>query len=266
MLATNSTLEMVRLGDVCCCVDVDKVWSLLAQERYAGVFQRLHILWPDELLPVLTVLIYREACPPELFFGFSSSVDEGVLREFFHAVAENKTLRRLYIESDVFDALANGIASVVKSTRTLREIFNMTGEKPVGEHQLITILNALKENSSITDFTMGVETVTPEIATSLSELLTANKALRKLVLCWESRTSSRAGEVIVQGLRANYTLTELALCAKFDENITRDIEELLKRNRWILAKAVDFVISGGDVSDQAGPVCTEASALKRWLC
>ncbi|KAH7976717.1 hypothetical protein HPB52_018533 [Rhipicephalus sanguineus] len=84
MLATNRTLEMVHLGEVC-CGEVDKVWSLLAQERYAGVFQRLQIVWPDELLSVLTALIRREACSPTLYVRITSSVDEGVLREFFEA-------------------------------------------------------------------------------------------------------------------------------------------------------------------------------------
>ncbi|KAL1421576.1 hypothetical protein MTO96_023011 [Rhipicephalus appendiculatus] len=183
---------MVRLGDVC-CVEVDEVRSLLAEERYAGVFRRLQIVWPDELLSDLNELLRREACSPELFVRVTSSVNKRVLREFFDAVAQNKTVRRLYFESDVFDALANGIASVVKSSRTLREILSATVEKPVNAHQLITILNALKENSSITDFTMCVETVTRKIATSISELLTVNKALSSLVVCEESCISSRAG-------------------------------------------------------------------------
>ncbi|KAL1421582.1 hypothetical protein MTO96_023017 [Rhipicephalus appendiculatus] len=82
MLVSNSTLELVSLGDVC-CMEGDKVWSLLAEERYAGVFQRLQIVWPDELLSVLNELIRREACSPELFVRVTSSVDEGVLRGVF---------------------------------------------------------------------------------------------------------------------------------------------------------------------------------------
>ncbi|KAH7975739.1 hypothetical protein HPB52_004659 [Rhipicephalus sanguineus] len=253
MLVTNRALEMVSLGEVC-CVEFDKVWSLLAEERYASVFQRLEIVWPDELLSVLTVLIRREACSPTLSVRISSSIDEGVLREFFAAVATNKTLRRLHFESDVFDALANGIASVVKSTGTVREIWSVTEGQTCTQHQLITILNALKENSSITDFIMHTETVTPEVAMSLSELLAANKALRELHLCEESDISARAGQTILQGLWANYTLTELTVCSEFDANdITRDIEAILNRNSRILRKAVHFVISGGDVSDQVGP-------------
>ncbi|KAH7975744.1 hypothetical protein HPB52_004664 [Rhipicephalus sanguineus] len=253
MLATNRTLEMVRLGEVC-CGEVDEVWSLLAQERYASVFQRLEIEWPDELLSVLTVLIRREACSSTLSVRITSSVDERVLREFFQAVATNKTLRELNFESDAFDALANGIASVVKSTGTLREIFSATEVKRGNEHKLITILNALKENSSITHFTMWAETVTPQAATSIAELLAANKALRDLHLCGESRISPSAGEIILQGLWVNYTLTELTVCSELDANdITRDIEAILNRNYRILRKAVDFVISGGDVNDQFGP-------------
>ncbi|KAH7976499.1 hypothetical protein HPB52_014757 [Rhipicephalus sanguineus] len=264
MLATNRTLEMVHLGEVR-CGEVVKVWSLLAQERYAGVFQRLQVVWPDELLSLLTVLIRREVCAPTVSAGVTSSIDEGVLREFFDAVAENKTLRRLYFDSEVFDALANGIAFVVKSTRTLWEIHVTMEAQRGSEYQLITILNALKENSSITHFAMCIEMVTPEVSTSLAELLAANKALTDIYLCEESNISPTAGQTILQGLRANYTLTELGVCSKFDENnTTRDIEALLKRNFRILEQAADFVISGGDVSDQVGPY-----ALKKvhsWLC
>ncbi|KAH7976503.1 hypothetical protein HPB52_014761 [Rhipicephalus sanguineus] len=249
MLATNRTLEMVHLGEVC-CGEVVKVWALLAQKRYAGVFQRLQVMWPDELLSVLTVLIRREVCTPTVSVGVTSSIDEGVLREFFHAVAENKTLRRLHFHSEVFDALANGMASIVKSTRTLREMYGMMGVQRGSEYQLITILNALKENSSITHFAMCVETVTPEVATSLAELLAANKTLRDIYLCEESNISPTAGQTILQGLRANYTVTELRVCWMFDENdTTRDIEALLKRNFRILEQAAGSVISGGDVSD-----------------
>lgn len=252
MLAINSTLEVVRRGDAC-HVEANKVWSLLAQERYADVFQRLQIVWTDELLSVLTELIRREACSFELSVRVTSSVDEEVLREFFDVVAENKTLIRLHLDSEVFDALANGIASLVKRTRTLREILSATVDKPVSAHQLITILNALKENSSITHFTMCVETVTRKIATSLSELLTVNKALSSLLVCEESCISSAAGEIVLRGLRVSYTLTELGVCAKFDENdTTRDIEALLNRNRGILEQAAD-IVRGSDVSNQVGP-------------
>ncbi|KAL1479295.1 hypothetical protein MTO96_015936 [Rhipicephalus appendiculatus] len=266
MLAINRTLEIVRLTHVG-CEEVDKVWSVLAQERYAGVFERLDIVWPDELLPVLTELLRREACYPALAVKVTSSVDEGVLREFFDAAAQHKTLRRLYFESDVFDALANGIASVVKSTRTIREIYSTMEVQRGNEHQLITILNALKENTSITDFAICVETVTPEVATSLAELLAANKSLREIHLCVESDISPRIGKTILQALWANYALTELTVCATFDENdITHDIEALLNRNFRILLKAVDFVITGGDESDQISlnrePVKPASGALK----
>lgn len=246
LLALNSTLALVSLGDVC-RVEADEVWSLLAHERYAGVFQRLQIVWPDELLSVLTILMRRQACSRELSVRITSSVNKGILREFFEAVAESMTLRRLDFESDVFDEFASGIASVLNTTRTLRDIYSEKEVRRGSEHQMVTILNALKENTSVTEFTMYVETVTPEVATSLAELLAANKALREVHLCEESGISPRVGETILQGLMANYTLTELTVCSLYDDNdITRKIEALLNRNFEILEKAADFVISGGE--------------------
>ncbi|KAL1421572.1 hypothetical protein MTO96_023007 [Rhipicephalus appendiculatus] len=67
------------------------------------------------------------------------------------------------------------------------------------ERQLIRVLRALKENSSIMDFTMSVDLVTPEIATSLSELLAENNALNDIQLCGESRVSQSELETIPAG-------------------------------------------------------------------
>ncbi|KAL1421569.1 hypothetical protein MTO96_023004 [Rhipicephalus appendiculatus] len=94
MLASNTTLEVVDIREVC-PVDKDDVLSLLLEERYANVFKRLQIVWPEELLPELTTLIRRQACCPWLSVTVTSAVDEGVLEDFFDTVAADKALRGL---------------------------------------------------------------------------------------------------------------------------------------------------------------------------
>ncbi|KAH6922563.1 hypothetical protein HPB50_015788 [Hyalomma asiaticum] len=186
MLASNTTLQLNL--DEACFVDKEIVSFLLSQDRYSEVFKRLDVLWHQDVLPDLTMLIRREACYPELRVSVSSSVDQGVLKEFFDAIAAGKTIRRVnfYRNGDTFDALADGIAFAVQRTTTIREIVNDMDVARGKEHQLIRVLDALKENRSVTHFTMRAESITPEIATSLSELLAVNVVLWKIDVCKDS--------------------------------------------------------------------------------
>ncbi|XP_049513601.1 uncharacterized protein LOC119465845 isoform X8 [Dermacentor silvarum] len=261
MLASNSTLQMVDLFDVC-PVEKDQVSRLLEQELYASVFKRLRIVWPEQLLPQLTRLLREQACNPELSVSVTSSVDEAILREFFDAVAEDTTLRMLqfYPREDVFDALADGIASVVKRTKTLQEICNAMCVQQGKERQLVSVLDALKENHSVTRFTMYAELLTAEIATSLSELLAVNNTLNDVAICEYWGILPEEVETILKGLRNNYTLTGLMVSWDPDDSdgIT-EMEELLERNVRLQKKAAEFVVSGcGDVSDEEG-----ADALRK---
>ncbi|XP_054925146.1 uncharacterized protein [Dermacentor andersoni] len=255
MLASNSTLELVDLFDVC-PAEKDQVSRLLETELYASAFKRLLILWPEQLLPQVTRLLRQQACNPELSVSVTSSVDEVVLREFFDAVAADTTLRMLhfYPSEDLFDALADGIASVVKRTNTLREIRNLMRVQNGKEHQLISILEALKENRCVTNFTMYIESLTAEIATSLSELLAVNNTLNDVAICEYWGILPDQVETILQGLRKNYTLTGLMVSWDPDDSDgISEMEELLKRNIRLQKKAAEFVISGsGDVSDVEG--------------
>ncbi|KAL1421586.1 hypothetical protein MTO96_023021 [Rhipicephalus appendiculatus] len=183
MLATNSTLDLVDLKYVCPVKKDDVCW-LMAQKRYAGVFKRLGILWTEELLPELAALIHRQACCPTLFVSLTSSVDEGVLGEFSNALATDAALRRLFNEADM--AVANalderfdegGPDSALRET-VLHQIWSGMGVNRGEERHLVSILDALKTNCSIEQFTTWAVMVTPELATSLSELLTVNDTLK----------------------------------------------------------------------------------------
>ncbi|KAH6922045.1 hypothetical protein HPB50_008037 [Hyalomma asiaticum] len=253
MLASNPTLEL-NLDEVC-SVDKEKVSSLLAQDRYSEVFKRLDIAWPEDLLPELTMLIRREATFPDLYVSVASSVEQGVLKQFFDAVAAGKTIRRLvfYQNGDTFDALADGIAFAVERTTAIQEIENDMGVARGKEHQLIHVLDALKENRSVTKFTMRAELITPAIATSLSELLAVNDVLWKIDVCGNPDVSPDELNTILKGLRSNYTLTDLMVCEDTDklEEVV-EMQALLDRNFLLVQKAADFVISGGDVNDDEG--------------
>ncbi|KAH6922041.1 hypothetical protein HPB50_008033 [Hyalomma asiaticum] len=254
MLESNSTLREVRLND-CCRVEKAKVSALLAEERYADIFKRIDIVWPEELLPELTMLIRREACSPRLTVKVSSSVDEGLLEDFFQAVAADKKLYSLYFDDvgNTFDALAHGIAFVVKRTKTLRELTNSMAVRHGEEHQLQCILDALKENRSINHFDMCTEMVTSEIATSLSGLLAVNDALMYINIGEDPDISASNVEIILQGLRSNYALTYLIFCSDEDDlEGVLEVNALLRRNLVLITKARNFVLCGGDANDTEG--------------
>ncbi|KAH8031953.1 hypothetical protein MRX96_014526 [Rhipicephalus microplus] len=263
MLTANTTLEVVDLFDSC-LVEAEKVSALLEQDLYKDVFKRLRILWPEELLPILTGLIRRKACWHELSVCVSASVDRGILQEFFDAVAEDTTATLLHFypnEDSTFDELSDGIASVVKSTKTLQKIQNLMHVTRGNEQQLIDVLDALKDNRSVTSFNMHSDALTPELATSLSELLAVNDTLNEVLVCEYYDITGDILATILEGLRQNYTVTLLMVSWDPDDDIegVPEMKELLKRNARLHEKAADFVSAGGDPKKDA----EGADALKK---
>ncbi|XP_077497581.1 uncharacterized protein LOC144108177 [Amblyomma americanum] len=184
LLSVNSTLELVDLFDTC-SMEEEKVSFLFEQDLFADVFKRMLVLWKQEFLPQITRLVHEGRNYSQVSVAVTASVDKDLLREFFDAVASSKTLRVLhfYPSYNCFDEVADGVASVVKRTTTLKVVQNLMHVEEGCEQQLLRLLNALKENRSVTNFTMYVELLTPEIATSLSELLAVNDALRDMEVC-----------------------------------------------------------------------------------
>ncbi|KAL1421567.1 hypothetical protein MTO96_023004 [Rhipicephalus appendiculatus] len=193
VLASNSTLEMVNLTN---------------------------------LLPELTALLRKEGCCPELSVSVTSSARNVVLRKFFEALAADKTLRVLRFPSneDTFEAFADGIVSVLKSTTTLREVRIAMCVDSAQAHQIVGIFDALKQNHSVAKVTINAETVTPEIATSLSELLAVNNTLNDVVIFNYSGISPGEMETIVKASKTNYTLINFVVHSQShdSEGIPRD--------------------------------------------
>ncbi|KAL1448757.1 hypothetical protein MTO96_044009, partial [Rhipicephalus appendiculatus] len=265
MLANNTTLEVVNLKYVF-PVHKDKVCWLMAQERYAGVFKRLDILWPEELLPELSALIRRQACFPALFVSVSSFVNEGVIREFSDAVAADTRIRGLVIESDmnVVDALQDmfdaGGTAFARRKIVLRQIWRDRGPNRGKHSHLVPILDALKRNRSIEQFVTWSAMVTQEMATSLSESLAVNDKLNVLHVYNYWEISPDEIQTILKGLRANCTLTDLRVLWDADHcEGMLEVDALLQINVALVKKAAHFVVSGTDLSD----VVTGADVLKK---
>lgn len=254
LLALNPNVQLVSLCDAC-PVEKKAVSFLLEQDRYAGVFNRLKIQWPADLLSELTSLVRGRGCYPELSVTVASWVPGPVLREFFDALAADTALRelRFHAREDAFDTFAVAVVSVLKNTTTLREI---SIGVCLGLHlfdRLIGMLNALKQNRSVSKFTVRTGALMPEIATSLSELLAVNNTLNEVAFFNYGGISPREVRIIANGLKTNYTLTRLMVhCYSDDCEEMRYMAALLERNVSLRNKAAEFVILGADVSDREG--------------
>lgn len=241
-LAVNSTLELVDLFDTC-STEKDQV-TLLSQQD-GCLFERLYILWSEELLPLVTRLVREGRHGPDLSVSVTASVDKDILREFFDAVAANTTLRLLhfYPSDECFDELADGIASVVKRTTTLKEVQNLMHVAEGREQQLVRVLDALRENRSVTCFSMYVELLRVDAATALSRLLKANDTLTSVSVCEYWGITSDIVGIILEGLRQNNTVTSLMVSWDPDDDVAgiAEMEQLLKRNACLLEQPGECV-------------------------
>lgn len=258
MLASNSTLQLVDVRDSF-PIERDMVSSLLAQEEHAGVFKRICIEWPEQLLPELTELIRNEACCPKLHVIVSSFVDERVLREFLDAVVAFNGLLELHIfpnhgQQSPFErkhnVVAQRIASLLRRTTTLREI---SCYMHADQRHLIPILHALKRNTSVTKFVIDAVALTGELMKSLSKLLVVNKTLVYVCILYSIGGLPREVEDVLQALKTNYTLTTLDFGIYSDHYPqVHEINVLLQRNVLLKNRAAQFVTTGADINDEEG--------------
>lgn len=252
-LVVNSTLELVDLSDV--DMQEEDVLLLCGEDRYADTFRRVYTVWRQQFLPQLTKLLRENRHWSDVSVKVTASVRVDLLEDFFSALAENNTVRTLhfYPSGKTFDALADGLAHVLRRTSTITTIRNLMRVEEDGR-ALAKVISALTDNSSVTDFTMVADVLTPDICSSLSELLIINKTLTSVNICECEKIAAEDMRVILGGLSENYTLTDVTVVcdADDDEEEASDIEGLLERNRRLLNRAAQFVKRGGDVTDFEG--------------
>lgn len=237
MLTVNSTLELVEVLGL--DTELEEVEVLFEGERYAEVFRRIYIRWEQDCLPHLSRLLREDRHCSEVSIDVAASVPKDCLREFFDAVAGNATVQTLQFgpNGNTFDALTDGLVSLLTRTTTLSRVQSLM---PLDrDESLVRVLNALKENHSVTSITMNVEVLTADIATSLAELLGTNSTLSDVNLYGHCKIESGVLDIILEALRNNHTLTNLGgVEAGIEEHdAMSEIEELLNRNSRLLYRA-----------------------------
>ncbi|KAH6922560.1 hypothetical protein HPB50_015785 [Hyalomma asiaticum] len=253
--AFNSTLEFVNLTHTCAGRNV---LLLFEQHPCASVFRRLRIDWPMDMLSELAMLACTQTHFPTLSLAMTRAFGEIALREFFEAVAENKTLRELsvWVDHDP-NEFSSDPDRRPHALEARRPAWLMAGDVEAAERQLVHAFCALKKNRTITKLAMsGLFVMTPAMATSLSELLAANNSLKDVdVIGME--VQPREAETLLRGLRANFTVTGFTVCRNPDgSDIIREMRAILQRNVALEIKAAEVVIAG--VTDGEG-----VDALKR---
>lgn len=258
MLTVNSTLELVELFEV--DIEEEDVAALFETERYADTFRRIYILWRQEYLPELTRLLREDRHCSDVSIDVTDTVSKDHLRAFFDAVAASTTVRTLHFHQGgcTFDALTDGLVSVLERTTSLTHVQNLMDLDR--DETLVQVLDALRENRSVTTFTMYAELLTPAIAMSLSELLGTNDVLNSVSVCENFEINSDELGVVLEGLRMNYTLTKLMVAWDPDDDVdgVSEMAELLERNVRLLDRAMEFVRAGTADDDAEG-----ADALKK---
>ncbi|KAH6922266.1 hypothetical protein HPB50_011338 [Hyalomma asiaticum] len=255
-VSQNKALNELSLSGS--CGGDEGVATLIDTLVVAGSMKRFSLTDMDLSPDVVTGAAKLLALNPNvqlLSVTVASWVPGPVLREFFDALAADTALRelRFHAREDAFDTFAVAVVSVLKNTTTLREI---SIGVCLGLHlfdRLIGMLNALKQNRSVSKFTVRTGALMPEIATSLSELLAVNSTLNEVAFFNYGGISPREVRIIANGLKTNYTLTRLVVhCYSDDCEEMRYMAALLERNVSLRNKAAEFVILGADVSDKEG--------------
>lgn len=262
VLIVNPVLELVHVFEV--DIKDEHVSLLFEQENYTSVFKRMHILWEDCYLPQLITLLRQDRQCSTVSVSVSDSVPGVTLREFFDALAENATVENFYLypTCNRLDTITEGLVHVLRSTTSLQKVHNFVGVD-MSRDSLVKVLDALKENHSVKSFMMQTESLTPEIVTSLSQLLASNNTLNEVSIC-ECYTDGLDVSDILSSLKNNYTLRKLMIAWEPGDDMEglSQIKALLNRNASLLNKAVAFVKSGGVVTGDA----EGADALHKLRC
>lgn len=267
-LVVNSALEKIDIFEV--DMREEDVSFLFEEDKYAGTFKRLYILWRQKFLPQLTRLLREGRHCSDVSVDVTESVRADLLQDFLNAVAESKTVRMLhfYPSGKTFDRLADGLVYVLSHTTTITSIQNLMRVEEDGK-ALVKVLDALKDNNTVTDFMMMVDILTPEVCRSLSEVLATNRTLTSVSICEYYGIGPEQLRVILEGLRGNHVVTHLMVAWDPDDvEGVSEMEELLERNRGLLIKAAQFVKGGGAGTDVEGvdalkKVCSSPSLVEK---
>ncbi|XP_042142825.1 protein NLRC3-like [Ixodes scapularis] len=249
-LTVNTTLERLDVAEV----DIleEHRARLFEDPKSAGAFKRIFVIWKQKWLKDLAALLRRNDHMPQVYVDVDPGVPPADLDAFFDALLASHTVTEVsfYPKEFSFDHLVDRLAALLRGTTTIRAVYHrLSPDEKHEETHLVRLLDALRDNTSVADFTTYVSYLTVPMGVALGKLLEVNNTLTTLTLCEYWSVDPEVARTLANSMRHNYTLLDLRI-----ESDAEDVEglpevwEALRRNKALLYPAAEFVT--GEAGDE----------------
>ncbi|XP_029832178.2 uncharacterized protein LOC115316820 isoform X1 [Ixodes scapularis] len=249
-LTVNTTLEYLDVSEVDILEEHRE--RLFEDPKSAGAFKRIFVIWKQKWLRDLAALLRRGDHMPEVYVDVDPGVPPADLDAFFDALLASPTVTEVsfYPNDFSFDLLVDRLAALLRGTTTIRAVHNrLSPDEKYEETHLVRLLDALRDNTSVADFTMLVSYLTVPMGVALGKLLEVNNTLTTLTLCEYWSVDPEVARTLANSMRHNYTLLDLRI--EWDAEDVEGLPEVweaLRRNKALLYPAAEFVT--GEAEDE----------------
>uniref|UniRef100_A0A147BTQ8 Putative ribonuclease inhibitor-like protein n=1 Tax=Ixodes ricinus TaxID=34613 RepID=A0A147BTQ8_IXORI len=247
-LTVNTTLERLDVSEVD-ILDEHRA-RLFEDPKSAGAFKRIFVIWKQKWLRDLAVLLRRGDHVPQVYVDVDPGVPRADLDAFFDALLASHTVTEVsfYPREFSFDLLVDRLAALFRGTTTIRSVHcRLSPDEKHEETHLVRLLDALRDNTSVADFTMLVSYLTVPMGVALGKLLEVNNTLTTLTLCEYWSVHPEVARMLANSMRHNYTLLDLRI--EWDAEDVEGLPEVweaLRRNKALLYPAAEFVAGEAD--------------------
>ncbi|CAN7943961.1 unnamed protein product [Ixodes hexagonus] len=247
-LSVNATVEHVNVSEI--NISEEHCARLFDDPKSAGAFKRIFVIWKQDRLKELTVMLQRDDHMPQVYVEINSGVPPPDLEAFFDALLSSRTVTELsfYPRGSMSDFFIDQLVRLLRTTTTIRAVHNRlsVGEE-LEERYLVRLLEALQHNKSVAEFTTLVSYLTIPMGNALGKLLEVNNTLTSVVLCEYWSVEPEVARTLANSMRHNYTLLELRIewDAEDVEGLS-EVWEALRRNKALLYPAAQFVMKEAD--------------------
>uniref|UniRef100_V5IJI1 Uncharacterized protein n=1 Tax=Ixodes ricinus TaxID=34613 RepID=V5IJI1_IXORI len=251
-LTVNTTLEHLDVSEVDILEEHRE--RLFEDPKSAGAFKRIFVIWKQKWLRDLAALLRRGDHMPQVYADVDPGVPPADLDAFFDALLANRTVTEVsfYPNESLFDLLVDRLAALLKSTTTIRTVHNrLSPDEKHEEAHLVTLLNALRDNTSVAEFTTYVSYLTVPMGIALGKLLEVNGTLNSIHLSEYWSVDPEVARTLANSMRHNYTLLDLRI--EWDAEDVEGLPEVweaLRRNKALLYPAAEFV-AGKAIDERA---------------
>ncbi|KAK8763384.1 hypothetical protein V5799_034012 [Amblyomma americanum] len=240
-LYTNKTLKKLVFSDFSA---TQEERAALAK-KLAGCNGYSRVLLPlaEPDLPCLSALL---TCPTsslkELGQLNVDLISDAGLKLLFDALASSSHVRTLKVAIDTrSQARRAALCSLLRANRSFRSI-TISLQNDQGQC-VQELLDALEANRNISELVIDAFDLEMQTIESLSDFFARNRTIIKFKLPFLTPDTYRIVENLSRGMMMNPLIVEFETCLfSTDDRATYFISQMLRRNRSVLNRAVDFVV------------------------